>query len=162
MAKRKRKPQKHKRQIAEATPTTIERGTAERPTAERLKRGTFAFPTGTFKDQRAIVALDTDVIGRLFVAELINSRQEQAARHFEQVRAAYLVDYGVAGFKSCLAGGVASHDSSDGDPAARHAYFALEAKLSKLERVSLILVCEGRQPSLEYLRSGCDAISGLH
>lgn len=136
-------------------------GEASRPTTERRKRGTWAEPQGMGKHERPVVDLASDEIGRLFQAGRITGAQEQAARQYQELRAAYITELpDVRGFKSCLAGSVPGFDDGDGNPEVIAAWRKLDGRLSQQQRREMLLVCDmdERPRNIETLRAALDAI----
>lgn len=135
---------------------------SSRPTSERKSRGTWAEPSGMGKHERPVVDLASDEIGRLFQAGRITGSQEQAARQYQELRAAYISELpDVRGFKSCLAGSVPGYDDSDGDPQTIAAWRKLDGRLSHPQRREMLLVCDmdERPRNIDVLRAALDAIS---
>ena len=135
---------------------------ASRPTAQRRLHGTWADPQGSMKSQQPCVDMASDAVGHLFIAKLISSSQEQAARLFQKLRLAYMAEFPeISGFKSCLDGAISSHDEGDGNKAVMDAYRDIEKKLTRPQRSEVLRVCDaGEMPSaLELLRSGLNAIA---
>ncbi|MGR3524851.1 MAG: hypothetical protein ACU0CT_02490 [Paracoccaceae bacterium] len=136
---------------------------SSRPTSERKSRGTWAEPSGMGKHERPVVDLASDEIGRLFQAGRITGSQEQAARQYQELRAAYISELpDVRGFKSCLAGSVPGYDDSMGNPEVIAAWRKLDGRLSHPQRREMLLVCDmGERPrSIDVLRAALDAIGG--
>jgi hypothetical protein len=135
---------------------------SSRPTTERKSRGTWAEPQGMGKHERPVVDLASDEIGRLYQAGRITSGQEQAARHFEELRAAYLDELpDVREFKSCLAGSIPGFDDGDGNPEVIAAYRKAERRMTLPQRRELLIVLNGERPrNIETLRAALDAIGG--
>jgi hypothetical protein len=134
---------------------------ASRPTSQRMSRGTWAKPQGMGKHERPVVDLASDEIGRLYQAGRITGTQEQAARQYQELRAAYLAELpDVRGFKSCLAGSVPGFDDSDGDPQVIAAWRKCEGRLSQAQRREMLIVCDmdERPRSLGVLLDALDAI----
>jgi len=135
-----------------------------RPTAERLRQGKWATPQGTGKSQQPMVDLASDMIGALYEARKISISQEQAARVFQQLRDAYVAEFDLSGFKSCLAGGVSGHDDSDGNPEAKKAYEDLEKRIGMVKTAILEIECAkgpDRKPNdLIALHRALDAVAG--
>lgn len=134
---------------------------SSRPTSERKSRGTWAEPSGMGKHERPVVDLASDEIGRLFQAGRITGSQEQAARQYQELRAAYISELpDVRGFKSCLAGSVPGYDDGDGNPEVIAAWRKLDGRLSHPQRREMLLVCDmdERPRSIETLRAALDAI----
>jgi hypothetical protein len=136
---------------------------ADRPTDQRKARGTWAEPKGIGKHMLPVIDLASDMIGQLFQAKHISSAQEQAARHYQELREAYLAELPeVRGYKSCIAMSAPGHDESDGDPQTIAAYRSMERKLSFAQRRELTRVCDMNEKprNLDFLRSALDAIGG--
>ena len=164
--KKKRRVQGQQQQQAPNTRKTVtsrSQGSTARPTPERLAKGTWAEPQGMGKDMQPIVDLASDMIGVLFESRKITGTQEQAARTFQQIYAAYLEELGVIGFKSCLAGSIKGHDESDGDPEKIAAYRSLEKRIGRLKMACLRIECDklpNQHPqSLTALRQALDAVA---
>jgi len=98
-----------------------------KPTAERRAHGVWV----EGKADQPDVDMASDMAGSLFHRREITEQQLEAARAFQEVRAAYVAELGVAGYKSCLAGGVGGHDEGDGNPEVFKAYRHITRKLSK-------------------------------
>lgn len=134
-----------------------------RPTPERLSQGRWATPQGMGKDMQPMVDLASDMIGALYQSKQITTSQEQAARLFQELRAGYLSELEVAGYKSCLAGGVRGYDGGDGNVEAIKAYRSLESRIGRIKTACLILECDRGQHerpiNLEVLRRSLDAVS---
>ena len=149
-----------RRKVATAA-TGESRGKAVRPTSERIARGVWAEPVGAVKSQQPIVDMAHDTIGRLHCDRKITDAQEQAARSYQETCAAYLAEMPeISGFKSCLAGGQAGHDDSDGDPAIFAAMRGLERRVGMIGSAELYRVCiSGDRPrNIEILRKALDAV----
>lgn len=106
-----------------------------RPTPERWARGMWAEAQGAGKDARPLVDLSSDLIGRLYAERKITSSQHEAARRFQEVRDAFMLELGTVGYRSCLAGGCGGYDSGDGDVSVAQAYRALSERLGPHLRV---------------------------
>ncbi len=133
---------------------------ATRPTKERLARGVW------FEGSRKAPLIDMaeDMIGRLAQERKLTPPQVDAARLFQQLRADYVAELDVTGFKSCLAGGSGGYDSGDGNPEAKRAYEALQEKIGRVKVACLVVECEkagDQHPwSLDVLRTALDAVGG--
>jgi len=138
--------------------------TSTRPTPQRLAQGKWATPQGAGKSQQPMVDLASDMIGALYEAKKISIAQEQAARLFQQLRDAYLAEFDLSGFKSCLAGGVSGYDDSDGNPEAKKAYEDLEKRIGMVKTAILEIECAkgpDRKPNdLIALHRALDAVAG--
>jgi len=134
-----------------------------RPTPERMARGMWAKPQGTAKSQQPTVDLACDMVGILHQSGQITDSQEQAARTWQELRAAYIAEFpDIAGFKSCLHGSVPGYDDGDGDPEIMRAYRSLEAKLSMSHRRMLLWTCDmsNRPTNIGCLRQALDLVAG--
>lgn len=100
---------------------------SNKPTTERQRRGVWV----TGKEDQPDVDLAADMAGSLFHRREITEAHLEAARAFQEVRAAYVAELGVAGYKSCLAGGVGGHDEGDGNPEVFKAYRHITRRLSR-------------------------------
>jgi hypothetical protein len=162
----RKKPRKHRKPVHGASvqrasgPATVDSG--QRPTEWRRRFGVWADPTGSAKSTQPTVDLAADEIGKLHVAGKITDAQEQAARTFQELRRAFLGEFGLRSFKSCIAGGVPHYDDGDGDPAIKEQYQNLEAKLSFRERSELLHVADDNHPprALPVLRAALDKVAG--
>ena len=135
---------------------------AERPNALRKSRGMWAIPKGMGKHEQPAVDMASDMIGVLYVGRQISSQQEQAARLYQELRAAYLAELpDVRGYKSCLAGSVPGYDDGDGNPEVIAAFRSLEKRLTMPQRREMLIVCDmdERPRNIETLRAALDAIS---
>ena len=130
-----------------------------RPTPERLQRGTWAEPQGMGKDMQPTVDLTADMIGIMYEHKMISTSQEQAARLFQELRAAYLAELGTSGYGSCLADNQQGYDGSDGNPAVIAEYRALERKIGRIKTACLVLMTEGKRVDLTALRRALDAVA---
>jgi len=99
------------------------------PTPEQLSGGSYAAPQGQGRKRKPYVNTTPDLIGVLFKRGKITGDEEQAARHFQRIRAAYVAELGVTGYRSCLDQTRGGHDDSDGDLAAIAAYDSLRQLL---------------------------------
>lgn len=177
MAKTKKQRRKERRKAAQAqagivgqrraggapVAATAPTQEAERPTAQRLARGNWRMPTGMGKHDAPAVDTSADMIGQLHDAGQITGGQEQAARHWQALRARYVAELpDVATFKSCIAGSVPGYDDGDGDPVAIEEYRRVERRMTRQQRSEVLHVCEeGHKPrNLEWLRSALDVVSG--
>ena len=96
-----------------------------------------ARPQGPDKRSQPMVDLASDMIGQLYQSKQISTAQEQAARTFQELWAAYRSEIGAAEYRSCLAGGVGAHDDSDGNPAVCAAWNSL---CNRIGRVSVAAI----------------------
>lgn len=143
------------------------KGTAERPTDERKARGVWIEPQGAMRAAQPTVDVACDAVGRMYERKLIGKAEEQAARRFQEIRAAYIAEMpDIAQFKSCIAGSVPGYDDGDGNPAILAAYRKIERTMTPGQRSLVIALCEGGHvPSdvLTYrrLRDGLCAMAGV-
>lgn len=151
-------------QTAPEPPTTTSE--ALRPTEQRMARGNWRIPMGMGKHEKPVVDTSADPIGALHDVGLITSSQEQAARQWQALRMRYIQELpDVEGFKSCIAGSVPGFDDGDGDAKVIADYRRIERRLSRVQRIEVIWVCEDRRlpisrVRLDVLRSALDAIGG--
>jgi hypothetical protein len=130
---------------------------AERPTEQRAAIGHWVQGDGKHQD------LAADMIGLLLVSRQITPEQEQAARHWEQLRAAYIAEMpDLRVIKSCLNNDVRGHDDSDGDPEALAAYREMMDKLTPAQESEVLHVVDRRTKprDLGTLRAALDVIGG--
>lgn len=99
------------------------------PTPEQIGKGMYDAPTGLGRRHKPFINTAPDLIGVLFRQNRISAAEEQAARHFQQVRAGYIAEIGISGYRSCLDQSRGGYDGTDGDPAAVAAYDALRKLL---------------------------------
>ena len=155
---------KHKRSNAVPKEELARGPAAERPTPERMAKGVWTQPKGMGKNEIPVTDIASDTIGLIHYRGQITSRQEQAARSFQAIRAAYLVELPeISGYKSCIAGDVPGYDDGDGDPVVIARYRKIERELGRQGRIEMLLVCEGNeQPrSIELLRWALDVVGDL-
>lgn len=134
---------------------------ATRPTGERMARGRWRLPQGMGKHDQPVIDTSADIIGQMHDAGQISNGQEQAARHWQALRAAYIAEFpDVSGFKSCLAGNVPGFDDGDGDEQVIREYRNLEARLSRTQRIEVLHVCEdGYRPrDIAILRGALNVV----
>lgn len=137
-------------------------GPVVRPTPEREARGKWADRHSRGRSGAINLDLHHDQIAQLADAGEIDAAQAQAARDWQELRAAYLRELPeVRGYLSCLAGGEHGHDDSDGDPAVLARYREIEARMSRRMLAELMAVCEHDQPprSIVLLRAALDAVA---
>ena len=143
------------------------RGAAERPTDERKARGVWIEPQGAMQAAQPTVDVANDAVGRMYERKLIGKAEEQAARRFQEIRAAYIAEMpDIAQLKSCIAGSVPGYDDGDGNPAILKAYRKIEAMMTPGQRSLVIALCEGGHvPSdvrtYQSLRGGLMAMAGV-
>lgn len=163
MARRRHK-KKHQDNHApkEAAPETgvIVAEKAIRPTAERFARGQWhrASRSGP------VVDLCHDMIAALHTDGDISYAQEQNARLFQEVRAAWLGELALSGYRSCLDIGATGYDATDGNPAAIKSHDAMKRRLGVVRYLYIATEVEKGShqvpASLETLRRALDAIGG--
>jgi len=143
---------------------TLRTAPTTRPTWERLQHGCWAEPSGMGKEEQPTVDLAPDMIGELYQSRQITTAQEQAARTFQEVRGEWEKELPIAGFKSCLAGGVGGYDGGDGNPEAKAAYQAIERRIGMVKTAILEIECAklaGAKPNdLIALRRALDVMGG--
>lgn len=150
-------------QNRDLTPSALPDRPNNRPTAERMARGAWAMPQGAQKSRQPVVDAASDMVGWLLVSKKITHSQEQAARHFQELRGRYMDELPeISGYKSCLAGSVPGFDDGDGDAAVIAEYRRIERKLTIPQRREVLRVCDmGEKPAnIELLRSALDKMSG--
>lgn len=114
------------------------RGPTSKPTDERLGRGKWLTPN---KDQGAYVDRCSDMIGRLLDHGHLSQSQEQAARTFSEVYAAYKLEIGIPESKSCIAVSSGGYDAGDGNPEVYAAYYKMRDKLGRVKTSMLQAEC---------------------
>lgn len=134
-----------------------------RPTPERRRHGKWADPQGQGKAFQPVVDLAPDMIGSLYQSGKISTSQEQAARLFQELRAAFVAELGTSGYGSCLADNTQGYDASDGNPEAIARYRTLEDRIGVLMTQTLTVECD-KGPSdkpwdLAVLRNALDCVS---
>ena len=134
---------------------------SNRPTPERMARGSWAMPQGNQKSRQPVVDAASDVVGYLHVQRLITTAQEQAARHFQRLRRAYMSELEITEYKSCLAGSVPGYDDGEGNKDVIAEYRTIEARLPIPLRREVLRVCDANhQPaSLDRLRAGLNLMA---
>ena len=142
--------------------TGIKRGPV-RPTKERAARGVWAVTDGD-RSKAPMIDRAHDMIGVLDTQGKINHSQEQAARVFQEVVAAYIADLGIGSYRSCLNDGGGGHDGGDGNIEAKRAHDGLKKRLGAVRYLYLRTETEkptdGKPGSIEYLRRALDGING--
>lgn len=135
-----------------------------KPTDQRRAMGIWVEPKGIAKHSNPMVDLAPDMIGALYQSKKINTAQEQAARLFQELRAAYLSELGTKGFGSCLADNQTGYDGGDGDPAVIAAYRSLERRIGRVKTACLIAECDrgaDQKPrDLGVLKRALDVVAG--
>jgi len=134
-----------------------------RPTPERMSKGQWSMPSKADRNTQPIMDMASDMIGALFHQNKITSAQEQAARMFSEVYAAYKSEIGVREFKSFLAGGASGHDGGDGNPAVYAQYYAIRERVGRVKIAVLQIecdkTCEQSPVDLGALRNALDCLS---
>ena len=136
---------------------------AVRPTIERKRRGAWAVPHGAGRGEQPMVDMANDVIAVMYLNKMINSRQEQAARTWQELRRAYMAELpDISTYKSCLAGSVPGFDDGEGNPQVIAQYRAIEAKLSTDQRRAILQACDMNQRPQrnQILRDALDVVAG--
>ncbi len=127
-------------------------------------QGKWATPQGADKRSQPMVDLASDIIARLYQEGKLNTGQEQAARTFQELWAAYRGEIGVSEFRSCLAGGVGAHDEGDGNPAVYAAWYGLCDRIGRVSVAAIKMNVErqaGERPiNLPALQSALDRVAG--
>ena len=113
---------------------TVAKRQSMKPTAERKGRGVWV----DGKDAQPDVDLASDMAGSLFQERKISAQQLEVAHRFSEVRAAYVAEFEVPGYKSCLAGGVGGHDGGDGNPAVVAEYKRMTRNMTPILMTRLI------------------------
>ena len=132
---------------------------AIRPTPERIGKGAFKMPTGPGRKLLPAVDEAHDTIAKLHKAGLITDDQEQAARDWQDLKAAVRAELGVSQGRSCLDISPVGHDSDEGNPALMERWLKIEAELGSFKTGCLDWVCVlGHRPAnLGLLKSALDA-----
>jgi hypothetical protein len=135
---------------------------SNKPTPERRAMGAWAKPPkGT---PGPMIDLAADMIGRLLIEKRITHAQEQAARLFQELRAGFEAELGVAGYGSCLNDSRAGYDGSDGNAEAMAAWRRMEGRIGRVKSALLqIETAKGpdRVPNdLGALRTALDCVNG--
>ena len=160
------KPRELSKDVATGQPPPP-RGAAERPTDERKARGVWIEPQGAMRAAQPTVDVANDAVGRMYERKLIGKAEEQAARRFQEIRAAYIAEMpDIAQFKSCIAGSVPGYDDGDGNPAILAAYRKIERTMTPAQRSLVIALCEGGHVPTDVLtyrrlRDGLCAMAGV-
>ena len=104
-----------------------------RPTPQREAMGKFEYKDKT--------AFDThhDMIARLHSEGKLSKAQEDAARAYQEVRAAYIAELGVSAVKDSLDASQGGFDAGDGNPAAMKAHDRMKERIGRIMWVVLEL-----------------------
>jgi len=147
----------------ETTPTATSARETTRPTPERMALGKWIKPQGADKRSQPMVDVASDMIGRLYERGQLTASQEQSARTFHELWAAYRSELGVSEYRSCLAGGVGAHDESDGRPEVYAAWYSLCDKIGRVSVAAIKMNVErqaGERPiNLPALKSALDRVA---
>jgi len=139
-------------------------GQTTRPTPERMALGKWIKPQGADKRSQPMVDTANDMIGRLYQQGQLTASQEQSARTFQELWAAYRSELGVSEYRSCLAGGVGAHDESDGRPEVYAAWYGLCDKIGRVSVAAIKMHVErgaDEKPiNLPALKSALDRVAG--
>lgn len=151
----------------DAKPDTVKRPPAQmlpkveaiRPTIERMAKGAFRMPAGRGKQSMPAVDEEHDAIAKLHRARLISDDQEQAARDWQDLKAAIRAELGLSQGRSCLDMTPCGYDNDDGDPALMQRWERIEAELGSWKTGALDYTCVlGHPPAnLGLLKSSLDA-----
>ena len=133
------------------------------PTPQQADKGVYARARGPGRTEY-VVNLASDMIGRLLAERQITPQQEQTARAFQGLYAAWCEELGLSGFKSCLDIAVAGHDESNGRPEVVAAYTALRDRIGRVKiAVLTVETAKGaheRPNDLGALRNALDVAEG--
>ena len=150
--------------VPEAAPMATSARETTRPTPERMALGKWIKPQGADKRSQPMVDVASDMIGRLYERGQLTASQEQSARTFQDLWAAYRSELGVSEYRSCLAGGVGAHDESDGRPEVYAAWYSLCDKIGRVSVAVIKMNVErqaGERPiNLDALKSALDRVAG--
>lgn len=131
-----------------------------KPTQERRSRGVWV----DGKVAQPDVDLASDMAGALYQDGKITQQQLETARAFSEVRAAYVAEFAVPGYKSCLAGGFGGHDDGDGNPAVLAEYARMTRGLTKPQvmvlEIGLEMTPDSQRVNVPVLRGALDAMGG--
>jgi len=137
---------------------------SNRPTPERYARGSWIVPTGKDADDHVLIDRHCDMIGRLFAQHALTYPQYEAARTFQAIVAAFHIELGVSGFKSCLSENLGGYDGTDGNAEVFKAYDGMKRRLGAIRFMFLRTECDKpaeRHPgNLALLRNALDAFAG--
>lgn len=138
--------------------SATETGETAIPTPERLKRGYWPErgSQGLQQDEHP------DMIGRLHQQGALSQSQHDAARLWQYIRAAWVAELGVAGYRSCI-GDFGGHDETDGNVEAVKRYLGLRDKIGRVAEATLRIECDkpadARPISLAVLRNALDRVN---
>lgn len=154
----------------DAKPDTVKRPPAQmrpkveaiRPTIERIAKGAFRMPAGRGKQSMPAIDEEHDVIAKLHRARLISDDQEQAARDWQDLKAAIRAELGVSQGRSCLDISPVGHDNDEGNPALMERWLKIEAELGSFKTGVLDWTCVlGHRPAnLDLFRVSLDLFRG--
>lgn len=131
----------------------------DRPTAERLARGTWHIAS----KEAPAVDVTSDMVGRLLASRQITQSQEQAARTWQELRRAYLAELPeISGYRSCIDPSVPGFDDGDGDPVIIERFRKIELALGHEGRRIMLWVCDQdeRPYDVRLLRWALDVVAG--
>ena len=148
----------HGQNTAPEPRSATETGETVIPTPERLKRGYWPErgSQGLQQDEHP------DMIGRLHQQGALSQSQHDAARLWQDIRAAWVAELGVTGYRSCI-GDFGGHDETDGNVEAVKRYLGLRDKIGRVAEATLRIECDkpaDAQPiSLAVLRNALDRVN---
>ena len=136
---------------------------AIRPTPERMGKGAFKMPTGPGRKLLPAVDEAHDTIAKLHKAGLINDDQEQAARDWQDLKAAVRAELGVSQGRSCLDISPVGHDNDEGNPALMERWLKIEAELGSFKTGALdfTAVLGHRPANLDLFRLSLDLFAAI-
>ena len=136
---------------------------AVRPTPERIGKGAFKMPTGPGRKLLPAVDEAHDTIAKLHKAGLINDDQEQAARDWQDLKAAVRAELGVSQGRSCLDISPVGHDNDEGNPALMERWLKIEAELGSFKTGALdfTAVLGHRPANLDLFRLSLDLFAAI-
>ena len=137
---------------------SVARRQSMKPTAERKAHGVWV----EGKDAQPDVDLASDMFGAMYQAREITQQQLEAARAFQEVRAAFVAELGVSSYRSCLAGGVGGHDDGEGNPDVFKEYRRMTRGLSRAQvrhlEIASEMTAQDKLFSLPVIRDALEAI----
>lgn len=136
---------------------------AQRPTPERMAKGSFRMPKGALRQILPAHDEHHDCVAAMHKAGLLTDSQEASARVWQELRADVLAEIGVKEARSCLDMTQAGYDSDDGNPDLMRRWREIEIELGSL-RVGILdwTVLRGHKPiRLSLLQSSLDILAGL-
>jgi len=151
-------PRKGHKPTKEATPHQPREN--NRPTPQREAMGKFKYSDKT--------AFDThhDMVARLHSEGKLSKAQEDAARAYEEVRAAYVRELGVSAVKDSLDSSQGGFDAGDGNPAAMRAHDRMKARIGRIMWVVLEMEVgkgpAGNPRDLAVLQNALNCVADNH